>query len=92
MSIHPYVCLSVIVSSTYLASRTQKTSTLTLCVCVCVCVCVFIAVELVSVSCDDRKISSYFTILLDECLLSCQFTFNIGIIQGQGEAGCYGYK
>ena len=31
-------------------------------------------------------------ILLDGYLLSCQCTFNIGIIQGQGEAGCYGYK
>ena len=31
-------------------------------------------------------------LLLDECLLSCQCTFNIGIIQGQSKAGCYGYK
>ena len=30
------------------------------------------------------------TRLLVECLLLCQCTFNIRIIQGQGEAGCSG--
>ena len=38
-----------------------------------------------------RLTIKYF-LLLDECLLSCQCTFNIGLIQGQGEAGFYGYN
>ena len=29
-------------------------------------------------------------LLLDDCFLSCQLTFNIRINPGQGIAGCYG--